>query len=957
MQKLEAVLRNELKGLHRAGAEIDVSLDLPVWKKVSDLLIKDGVQLRSEKQAVEWSQGALAYLHSVLDPIVSARSSGAIHGDIPKICQYVATFICETSRQAGASGIRNALKELMQLVDDYVLLSSEVKRDQLALRFVVRIINSCLKPMTGALVDLCEKITWQSRTLVQQFYKMVVVGSETVCEGSINGKPLLWMQILHNKSETPELLMVWYLIDHMATIISVVWPVIPPEAEQIIYFLEIISQDKCALLVTGVRAFEKLEGDEAFSQMLIPSFIDMMSLEDREIDVSTYTLAAFVLACIGATSAVSGNFWGYSTVLDQLTKLFKFPKHRISVALMHGALDDAQTKWSNIRGKSPGGLADALLHLAKNIHGAPLSFKKDLRRKLLMLFSDFALLMPNDTFIEDLGSLLPSVSAALCNTKASIVMGRISSALSGGDLSLEALNKIQEDDRIHMAAFRHLWFVSGIYDLASMGRSSSARWPSSWAKALFYIAERTPILLIGSEQQQESVFLDHIGAEYGGWLPILGKRAEQKNVLASLTDILPQALNGSLNISHNLCCHILTIAYQSIAHASLQDCSLPAMRSPLDSIIVHSQFSLSKSSEYAWYKEIIRASFSKYTKRLQELHDSSSPMEEEQALESAKYATGIMIESLVQQGPNEDIPPAMIKLLKEIFPLFPALFYSKEILNGLIRAATSEFEMPLPNLIENPKILVADPRQVSFHSVAFSFLLSLIEDAASRAPSAAEAVVAENLRQLSIVGGSSAKFTSRVTPSIMHAIEKGRNKCNLPDTTGQYKGVIAWSSKIKALGLIDGFRDTFASTDELTQHILESLLEKIDRKFPDTEIAESLLQVTALCHQYPGSDSLANSLQLLAWTPVTCSSMDVMQAACLAWSWILSSELEPVSPLLDNILSAWLSSKNQSMGIFTSQNEKQDEADSDEEIYDMQLAWIVFLTEVRHLVLLNKTYN
>ena len=55
------------------------------------------------------------------------------------------------------------------------------------------------------------------------------------------------------------------------------------------------------------------------------------------------------------------------------------------------------------------------------------TFRKYLRKHMLTLFSDFALLMPNESYVADLGSLLPAVAAAIASIPTSFVMGRISS--------------------------------------------------------------------------------------------------------------------------------------------------------------------------------------------------------------------------------------------------------------------------------------------------------------------------------------------------------------------------------------------------------------------------------------------------------------------------------------------------------------------------------------------------
>ena len=232
-----------------------------------------------------------------------------------------------------------------------------------------------------------------------------------------------------------------------------------------------------------------------------------------------------------------------------------------------------------------------------------------------------------------------------------------------------------------------------------------------WSVALCVMAQRTPILLIGSEQQQESVFLDHIAAEFGGWLSSLGSRAKPKSLLEMLRRTV-ECVDAKRSAKPELCCHILTVAYIARVHALVSDIAKDVNnaveRSPIDHCIVHAQFSLPTSCEYAWYKEIITCVFVKYLDRLRELKESAGYEDGAFAVQSAAHCTSLMIESLVQQGPNDDIPQLMVTLLQMILPCFPSLYFSSETINGALRAVATERQMNTVSAGSVP--LEIDPR-------------------------------------------------------------------------------------------------------------------------------------------------------------------------------------------------------------------------------------------------------
>ena len=317
---------------------------------------------------------------------------------------------------------------------------------------------------------------------------------------------------------------------------------------------------------------------------------DTLAARSGEVDAGVYGVAAHVLASMAVTSASSNCMWGYTQVTDLLVKLYKFPQFSISAALLYGSATSVITTTTpdvagslangsnlllidplppidvQIPGRCPGALANAMTSLALGLERTSMQYRKDLRKRLLALFSDFALIMPNESFVRDLGALLPAVAAVLqgMQQQQHDVSRRSSRAYSSGDLSLDALSSMQEEGRALHAALRHLWLHSSVYDFAGLvnkGQKFSASWPQEWATSLCTIAASTPALLLGSEQQKVEAFLESAAAEYGSQLGKLTKRGEAGNLMNCLTAIVGTP-TGAYPLPAPLAAHVLTIAYK-----------------------------------------------------------------------------------------------------------------------------------------------------------------------------------------------------------------------------------------------------------------------------------------------------------------------------------------------------------------------------------------------------------
>lgn len=217
-------------------------------------------------------------------------------------------------------------------------------------------------------------------------------------------------------------------------------------------------------------------------------------------------------------------------------------------------------------GSCSGALAGALQRLADGMADAPLHYLHDLRLRLLGLFSDFALILPNESYSRDLGALLPALAAAArALVAASGGMQRFSSLASAKDMSLDALSTLQKENLLLTKLFRQLWLHCATFNFGGLisgasGPANSA-WPAEWRAALSTLATATPVLLLGSEQQKAEAFLEDATAEFAPRLTKLGAKGSP----AALVQRLVQVTGGpasSAQLPAPLAAHLLTIAYK-----------------------------------------------------------------------------------------------------------------------------------------------------------------------------------------------------------------------------------------------------------------------------------------------------------------------------------------------------------------------------------------------------------
>jgi len=349
LQLLEQTLCKELSGLLELEYE-QMTHDVASWTKACELL-ENGACFKSAKEAAAAAAGTIGALRNSVEPLMQQGDSRVHWSNMPLLLQTMSKFACESSLQADVHTMRNLLKELVHVSHELVNLAVEFRKSgaENPARFVSRVAHACLEPMSTAFDTLTRHEIYLCQPFVQVLQKIVLSFCQSTKLDIVNGQPRLWFNIVEGRLNTPEECLVWQLVDHMATIIASAWSCHPEQAQQELYFLEIVSEDKFLILAIGHSVLKKLDGDESLSRMLIPLFMDMMSLQTKDIDVVNYAFASHALSSMGAICANNGNFWGYVTVVDQFTKLFKFPKHKISSALLYGEVEGGKRRASKIR--------------------------------------------------------------------------------------------------------------------------------------------------------------------------------------------------------------------------------------------------------------------------------------------------------------------------------------------------------------------------------------------------------------------------------------------------------------------------------------------------------------------------------------------------------------------------------------------------------------------------------
>ncbi|KAL4452207.1 hypothetical protein ABPG75_007869 [Micractinium tetrahymenae] len=750
------------------------------------------------------------------------------------------------------------------------------------------------------------------------------------------------------------------LAEGTAMLLSAAWQQHPADLTTIFVPLAGTVLERVEALPVLGRMLALSGGDEELARLVLPLLRDTLASQTTGAEAEAYAVAAHTLASMAICCAVHDRRWGYDQVVDLLIKLYKFPNFSISRALLHGtgatpgsprpagtppppppaaasvAAGAAPREGPDvpIAGRCPGALADALLRLAEGVRMARLVLVKDLRTRLLTLFADFALILPNDSYIKDLGALLPAVGA-VAEAVGIASSGRMSASLSVADMSLDALNTAQEEDLLVLRLFRQLWLYCGVYDFGSLQQAAPApqngrrvtashaptsaaagRWPPAWHGALGRVAAATPLLILGWEQFKPDELMENLASEFGSRLTKLGPAGESAALAAALAAELGTDPWQQGPVPAPLAAHLLTQATKSLCRArfsSYESCAQEGVV-PLNAPLHHLRLSIPGSLGYAWQQLIAEKVFAIFTARLDADRVRFTAAADLDALDAcAQQLAQVLVGYLVQQGTNGEVPRLADRMLAQLLDRFPALQYKRDVLAAMFHATDEE---EAAQQIEGPR-----PK------LAYAWLARLVRRACEEAPGPTEAMLAEQMNRAAPglpAGGAEAtmEVMGRYMAEVLQLVRVGRARFPMAALqSGMMHGIIAWSTKLHFLGRVAGLAESAEAEDlpgsSVPLDCGRMLSAALRRRHTDRAVAENYLQATAALVQYPTAGVSRELRRLLCWVPVKRFTSAMMRVAVVAWHWVLAAGSPEVQlALLSEIADAWAYTVRARMGMF-----------------------------------------
>jgi len=364
------------------------------------------VRSRGDRVAEELCAGAVGYVKWVLRPLLqlscpSSTVVGLNGDDTLVLLEHVLHFACVV---ADEMSLRTLVKDLYAMAGDCIGLAAKIFDSAAAERTLVKLALLCLVHLKGGVYDdLCAMEAYQCQSLVENLLTLALGSSRLAVAGGAEeaGEADRWegddeaysegllgvyMAVADARLRDIRVCLVWEVVEHIGRIVAGSWRCgWTSQAQQDYNFLEIVSEDKFVPLAVSLVVMRKLEGGEDASRMLIPALIDAVAVQRARLDVSTHVFAVHVLASIGVVCAAHSNFWGFSTALAVLIKLFKYPEHRLSAEMMYGrgggggSAGGREQRGSGGRVSermtdTAGSLSRGLLRLASGIHLAPVCF-------------------------------------------------------------------------------------------------------------------------------------------------------------------------------------------------------------------------------------------------------------------------------------------------------------------------------------------------------------------------------------------------------------------------------------------------------------------------------------------------------------------------------------------------------------------------------------------------------
>jgi hypothetical protein len=902
------------------------------WIKSDDTTLK--YSTTTKLAASNKATSAIDCLMAALQPSIPGQEGRAPScpltlNEVERLGQTAANEVLHLS----AEKLDYAVESLMDLVDTCISIAVELDQNDDVLPLVLGYTKSLIQGLSMILkeVDGSNNLSYVdislrlqdavllSAKLAEREYTNVSVGDSQ--EHGVSRLLKLWLwditeplykensgftaqNLVRQAAETMALSLAAGWRCQMASIQGAFIPIAASAAEQ-----------QVLLLVLG-RFIAIMNGDSQIGELVLPFLINLFTVPQSIASqfphsptaepaaiarrAELFGLAAHVLAGVAAVFSMNDHRQGYTRVVDMLVKLYKYPQLEISSVLLHGK-SSSEPASNRILGQCCGALAAALRLLALKVDRKDRKYSADLKQRLLSLFSDFAAVLPNQTYLQDLGALLPAIGAIVDDVQIhdSSQDGQACSILQSQDSNQE------NDARLRML-FRQLWLHTAAFDF---GNIVHIRWPEEWRWCLGSIAVGTPLLLVGSEEQKLEAFLGRLHVEYMGRLALLGHSAKETQLIAVLSQALKRP-EITCTMPLQLLAHTLTISYKAICHArfaAISRCCL-VEKNPISGPLAHLALCVPTSANYTCILALVNVVFSIFTSRLGAFDNGGNTRQV-----IAEQIVEILAKGLTGEQQSFEVGD---ELLKRLFDSFPALKYKKDVHMSFIAAVAAD-----------QQILVGSTGADKNGRLLKSWVLKLTSQAAALAPNYTEAMLLYCMHQMSTCMDSSTVDINQFAPQVFQTARTARASFYYGGPGKNVMGILAWGKKEALFGQVKGLSNILMSQGmpafSVVKQCTTSLLRTLEAKATVNELEEQLLLATAAFLQFPTSIGSNELLQLICWAPLRRFDLPFMETGVFSWYWIIaSSSYDTQYQMVTHIADAWLDSKRQKLGLFGSNYRK-----------------------------------
>ncbi|GMH40744.1 hypothetical protein BSKO_08648 [Bryopsis sp. KO-2023] len=700
------------------------------------------------------------------------------------------------------------------------------------------------------------------------------------------------------------------------------------------------AERQVATMALG-RLFVLVDGDPEMARLLLPLLINGM-LGSEKAPTQVYACLVHVMATIGGVSGQKKFLWGHDQVVEQLIKLYKDPRAAGCSGLMYV---------SGTKDSCKGAMADAILQMTKLCQKGPESIRRELRLKLLALFSDFGLKASEHGVIYDLGALLPAIAAS-CEGLDKSFYSMLENRGNNSFRSLEPLHR----DRQLIKHFRIFWIYTALYKFVGLTGAKENPWPVAWRTALGQIATSTPALIAIEGPNRTDEMQETLRAELKDRLESAGSAANPEYLEELLKETVAP-YGGILTVPPQwsaLTPYLLAVATVELCRAALGALPCGDDPSPLVSIMAHISAVPSTSVEAPWYGAIARKVFEFHIDRLKSsmgvCFAGAIPGENVDFQLCQERLAEVLITNVAAQsgqavGGLPEVAEVSSELLKKLLEACPSLIWSHKCLNKLMTSLEQE---------EAANVMMGGESRDD-HGLVWQWAVAWIDAAATAAPARAEALLQEHLR---VRGHTLDEGTLRRAGDLLAVCSSARQKKSPAvhiDTSNDF--MRALSRKSYYVGRVSGFQDALhGKRDGMGSSMAEGVVDMLEKGLQEQvskkDLEELYLQAVATLLLCEDSKVPHRLLRSICWVPVKRFGTDMMKMATFSWEWLATGSPGSMVRLLGEVVDAWLWTVQRNLGLFSRTKSEQD-ASADAKCLEginAHTLWLSFLLEQWELV-------